>query len=299
GGVGKTTTTANLAAFFAAHGKKVLVIDLDYQGSLSAMVLSDHAYAQYIDQLLDEEPCKASELITGQKPSWVRHTAHPLEDRGFPKSRLIPATYWLAGTENAVQLRWLLQPKKTDIRYSLARALHDNDVRQTFDIVLIDAPPRLTTACIQALCASSHVVIPTILDKTSAAAVATFCNQLVILQKLWPRLKVAGVLPTMVEFNPVARTGELRETPLKQHEFDARQLAEDTMALALKRAQSPLDDASIFPLECSVPDKSFIGRQAGNRTAYTLKSAQSNEVREIFDRVGHELANRVALALDD
>lgn len=56
-------------------------------------------------------------------------------------------------------IQWLLRQTDDDLRYRLARVLLDDDIGKKFDIVLIDAPPRLTTATINALCASTHVLV--------------------------------------------------------------------------------------------------------------------------------------------
>jgi len=71
--------------------------------------------------------------------------------------------------------------------------------KEAYDIVIIDAPPRLTTASANALCASTHVLVPTILDNMSATAAV---NTLDAIQKLSdqvsPGLKILGVVPTFV-----------------------------------------------------------------------------------------------------
>jgi chromosome partitioning protein len=72
-------------------------------------------------------------------------------------------------------------------------------VQRTFDLIIIDCPPRLTTSEIQAFCASSHLLIPTILDRTSAEAVVSFRDQVETLKRadICPHLKYMGVVGTM------------------------------------------------------------------------------------------------------
>jgi len=84
------------------------------------------------------------------------------------------------------------------MRYNLAKLLHSQTVQDAFDLIVIDCPPRLTAGTIQALCASSHVVIPTILDKPSGESVTSFCEQLQLMQDagLCPHLKHVGVVAT-------------------------------------------------------------------------------------------------------
>lgn len=136
GGVGKTTMAANLAGYFAKDtGKRVLLIDLDFQGSLSSMVLRD-------DQRLPKEwqDSKASRLISGDKDAnWPSDVAVQVASLNI---WTIPAFYDVAQAENRLLVEWLTtEDPKTDTRYNLATILHSGVARQHFDIVIIDAPP--------------------------------------------------------------------------------------------------------------------------------------------------------------
>jgi AAA domain len=67
-------------------------------------------------------------------------------------------------------------------------------VSDTFDIALIDTPPRLTAGTINALCSSTHLLIPTVFDKLSAEAVGTFVKGVHVLQThLNPMIELLGV----------------------------------------------------------------------------------------------------------
>ena len=93
-------------------------------------------------------------------------------------------------------VEWLLGENPEDIRYTMAKLLHDPKTQSNFNRIIIDAPPRLTTACIQALCASTHVIIPTILDQLSVEAVQTFIDQVKLLKngEVCPHLRIAAIL---------------------------------------------------------------------------------------------------------
>src|SRR5262249_17872999 len=134
GGVGKTTLTANLAAYFSAAGKRVLLIDVDYQGSLSNMLLSADG--------LEEIPLGITELLAGNKDISSSFDQAVKRFSGvLPGSSIIPARYELASLENKLLVDYLLQDVDEDVRYRLATALLDPQIGQTFDLALIDAPP--------------------------------------------------------------------------------------------------------------------------------------------------------------
>jgi cellulose biosynthesis protein BcsQ len=218
GGVGKTTTAANIAAYLAsdpAWKKRVLLIDLDYQGSLSSMVLPDNDRwlpAPNLDSL-------ANQAVSGDFPPAL-FVSSAKECKQEPRLKVITAHYDLAQADNRLMVEWLLscahrspasflkslkEPwtvqnlfRRQDVRYNLADLLHSDPVREAFDLIIIDSPPRLTTSTVQALCASSHILIPTIMDKPSAEAVVAFCEQIKMLKEhdIAPHLRHIGIVGT-------------------------------------------------------------------------------------------------------
>ncbi len=90
-----------------------------------------------------------------------------------------------------------------DIRYNLAELLQSKAVRQEFDVIIIDCPPRLTTGAVQALCAGSHLLIPTILDQASAEAVVAFAEEIEGLKAgdVCSHIKYVGIVGTKVSSN--------------------------------------------------------------------------------------------------
>ena len=192
GGVGKTTTAANIGACLAERlVKPVLLIDLDYQGTLSAMSVADKSWIP--PPGTDSE---ASRLISSDKGESAQHIAGTGRyAAGQPKLRLIPAYYDLAQAENRIMIEWLIGDAKDDVRYRLAKILHDPAVRTAFSLIIIDCPPRFTTATIQALVAGTHLLIPTILDDPSAEAVVSFIRQTEQFRqsKICPEIDYIGV----------------------------------------------------------------------------------------------------------
>jgi len=201
GGVAKTTNACNLAAHYAMlvrsaapPHKPVLLLDLDYQGSSSSMTASnpDRVPRPTHDSL-------ATKLINGQLEPAQLLSVPMVQDPDMVDDlplRIVPAYYDLALAENRLLIEWLFGETPPDVRYQLARVLHDPVVQSNFSRIIIDAPPRLTTACVQALCAATHVIIPTILDRLSGEAVGSFLGQLETLKSanVCPHLRYGGIV---------------------------------------------------------------------------------------------------------
>jgi cellulose biosynthesis protein BcsQ len=91
--------------------------------------------------------------------------------------------------------RWLVGQSPKDVRFLLREALQSAQVQGAFGFVLPDCPPRLTTACVNALAASDYVVIPTLLHVPSSEAVPRQLRWLRHLRPLlFPHLRVLGVV---------------------------------------------------------------------------------------------------------
>ena len=112
----------------------------------------------------------------------------------MPGSAILPARYEFASLENRLLIDYLLQEDARDCRYLLADYLLDPERTDAFDLTLIDAPPRLTAGAINAFCASTHLLVPTLYDGLSAEAVGTFLNGADILKHtLNPCIDLLGV----------------------------------------------------------------------------------------------------------
>src|SRR5262249_24472422 len=154
--------------------RRVLLIDLDFQGSLSSMAFPDNDWLPPANQ-----SSLATRLISGDvTPSDVCQQALKVDLGTEPSNagrlKIITAYYDLAQANNRIMLEWLLEkddrppedlrqkfmhlmngkPTRTsDVRYTLAKVLHSPVIQQEFDLIIIDCPPRLTTSEVQAFCA--------------------------------------------------------------------------------------------------------------------------------------------------
>jgi chromosome partitioning protein len=233
GGVGKTTLAANIGAYFAKDWqKRVLLIDLDFQGSLSSMAFPGKDWLP-----AEHQSSRATRLISGDITPADFHLLPQkvdlnTDEKGPGRLEVITAYYDLAQADNRIMIEWLLEcshntpdnllhaliellkgkPLRTpDVRYTLAEVLHSDTVQKAFDLIIIDCPPRLTTSEIQAFCASSHLLIPTIFDRTSAEAVVSLCEQVETLKQagICPYLEYIGVVGTMWRPGRVAQTNAM------------------------------------------------------------------------------------------
>lgn len=203
GGVGKTTLAANLAAMLAKQRRcpqgqseekcRVLLVDLDYQGSLTSLCLTGAEIQRVRDQkrFMDGLLCQAAQH--GCATVCLQH--YSSQHTEVPGLWIIPADENLADIENQVMARWLVKPAGGDVRFLLRELLHAPEVAGAFDFVILDCPPRLTTACVNAYAAADYVIVPVIPDPTSTEAVPrqlrTLCNHR---RHLCPDLAVLGLV---------------------------------------------------------------------------------------------------------
>lgn len=276
GGVGKTTLTANLAAHFDAQGKRVLLIDLDYQGSLSQTALAAANIPRMqsvVDQLIRPGTTIGATLEDSQ-------TLTP----ALPNSRIQTCYYEFSDTETHEMVDWLSALRNGqsvgDVRFRLCSLLRQFAVQKGFDLVLIDAPPRFSTGTINALCASTHLIIPTLLDRMSAEAVIYFSRDVAAMRQrqLFPELKLIGVVPTLV---------------YQMDGFTARE--QDVIELLDRSLQPYWGPTHSVITTAAVPRKNAIGDIAGVGIGYfdAGERRKTQEVRRVFDRLGSVVATRI------
>jgi cellulose biosynthesis protein BcsQ len=265
GGVGKTTIATNLAAYFEArHGERILAIDLDYQGSMSSMLLADPINRR------ERTARGVMQLINGRNDTdWVQSESSQIR-LSRKDSRIMECDHPFSDFEAAIVWRWVMGDVGSDIRYHLARVLHSPQVQSRFNRVIIDAPPRMTAGFINALCAGTHLLVPTVLDVMSADRVGLFFNELSRMkEKLFPHLDVAGVVGTMKS----TKTETLRDSE------------REAIAEIKRRTENWLGKAGYFLDDALIPRNESIASAAGLRIAYYTN-------KDIFDPLGKAVFER-------
>ena len=177
GGVGKTTTSINLAAYLAMAGKKVMLVDLDPQANATSGIgINKHDIQKSTYHILLEE-LKIVDI---------------LQKTAIDNLWLAPSNLDLTGAE--VELVGALGRE-----YILKRALQVE--KNNYDYIIIDSPPSLGLLTINGLCAADSVIIPVQCEYYALEGLTQLHNTVrLVKENLNPSLSVEGVLLTMADF---------------------------------------------------------------------------------------------------
>lgn len=176
GGVGKTTSSINLATYLAHAGKFVLLVDLDPQGNASSGLGIN---------LADMEKNLYHAMIIGEHPSKII-----IKTREFGHD-LIPASQDLAGA--GIEL---VHMDNREFRlYNVLR-----EIRTNYDYIIIDSPPSLGLLTINGLVASDEVIIPVQTEYFALEGLSQLLNTISLVRdNLQPNLKIMGALLTLYD----------------------------------------------------------------------------------------------------
>ena len=187
GGVGKTTTCVNLAAYLADMGKKVLLIDIDPQGNGCVSVGVE----------VEKDKQTIYEVLIGE--ATISEAIYPSVMKGLD---VVPSTVDLSEAE--VDLVYIDNREKV-----LKEAL--TSIRDKYDYILIDCPPSLGLLTVNVLTATDSVIIPIQCEYFALVGLSQLMNtvRLVKLQ-LNPNIEIEGILLTMKDnrSNLVAQVSE-------------------------------------------------------------------------------------------
>jgi chromosome partitioning protein len=234
GGVGKTTTTVNLAATLADHGLRVLVIDLDPQGNASTALGIDHRRGtpSSYDALVDGTPLSDIAQESGEAPGLL----------------VVPATIDLAGAE--IELVSVVARENR-----LRKAIHGFDRvfatdENRIDYVLIDCPPSLGLLTLNALVAAEELLLPIQTEYYALEGVGQLLETVELVRaNLNPALWISTVLLTMYDARTRLSAGVAEEV---RHHFGDRVLR-TAIPRSVRVSEAPSHGRSVMTYDPASP----------------------------------------------
>lgn len=226
GGVGKTTTTVNLGVGLARQGKRVLLIDMDPQASLTVSLGNhDPDNLSYTVSDVMREIIVSGDLFT--QPS-VLHTGEEVD--------LMPASIDLCSVEVALV---------NEMSREQILKTYVDSIRDQYDYVLIDCMPSLGMLTLNALCAADSVLIPTQPEYLSAKGLEQLINTIGRVKKrMNPGLRIEGILFTMQDSRMVF-TRQISDA-IKQQYGIRTHIMENAIPRSVRAAETSAKGKSIF-----------------------------------------------------
>ncbi len=224
GGVGKTTTTVNVAAALSRTGARVLVIDLDPQGNASTALGVEHrpGTASVYDALVND--AALSDVV---QPT----TEHEL-------LQCVPATIDLAGAE--IELVSLVA-REQRLRRALDTFLENADA--AYDYVFIDCPPSLGLLTINAFVAAREVLIPIQCEYYALEGLSQLLRNIELIERhLNPALRVSTILLTMFD----SRTNLAQQVAQDVRDHFPSQVLETIIPRSVRVSEAPSYGQSVI-----------------------------------------------------
>ena len=228
GGVGKTTTTVNVAAALAKHGLRVLVIDADPQGNASTALGVEHhsGTASLYDVLLGD--MTLSEVIQ--------------QSNEFENLYVAPATIELSGSEIELVT---MEERESRLHVAVTDLLNNNDVINggRLDYVFIDCPPSLGLLTLNAMVAAREVLIPVQCEYYALEGLSQLLNSIsLVSNSLNAELEVSTLLLTMYD----RRTNLSNEVAQDVREYFPEQTLNTKIPRSVRISEAPSYEQTVI-----------------------------------------------------
>jgi chromosome partitioning protein len=231
GGVGKTTSTVNLAAALARNGARVLVIDLDPQGNASTALGIEHR----------SETISVYDVIINDEP--MSHVVQKSPE--FDELYCIPATIHLAGAE--IELVSLVA-REQRLRTALDLFLAESE--QMFHYVFIDCPPSLGLLTINAFVAAKEVLIPIQCEYYALEGLSQLLKNIQLIERhLNPSLSVSTILLTMYD----GRTNLANQVAQDVRDHFPDQVLDTLIPRSVRISEAPSYGQSVISYDANSP----------------------------------------------
>jgi chromosome partitioning protein len=231
GGVGKTTTTVNLAAALAHSGARVLVIDLDPQGNASTALGIEHRAEtpSVYDVIINDEPMSGVVQLSPE----------------FETLYCVPATIHLAGAE--IELVSLVA-REQRLHTALDKFLEETD--ELYHYVFIDCPPSLGLLTINAFVAATEVLIPIQCEYYALEGLSQLLSNIRLIEKhLNPKLTVSTILMTMYD----ARTNLANQVVDDVREHFPKEVLGTLIPRSVRISEAPGYGQSVISYDANSP----------------------------------------------
>ncbi|UCG53033.1 MAG: ParA family protein [Candidatus Latescibacterota bacterium] len=239
GGVGKTTTTANIGSGLTILGKRVLLVDLDPQSHLGhSLGVTNHGNGSTIYHVLRGEREAREALVQKELGARINRPNDKGEGAGATESRLhitvVPSSLDLAG----IDMELSTEPER---EFLLKNALAT--VAGDFDYTLIDCPPSLGVLTVNALAAADRVHIPVQTEYLALESLDKLLDTIDRVKQRWnPVLEVGGIIATRFDGRKVLN----REVVAKLKEHFGSLLFNRVIRENIALAEAPSHGLDIF-----------------------------------------------------
>lgn len=230
GGVGKTTTVANLGAALAELGRRVLVVDIDPQANLTT----------HLDQEIADDGPTIYEVLTGR--ATARDAIRETTTEGL---RLLPSSIDLSGAEIELVQE---MGRETILKGALEQYVREVAPEISFDFVLVDCPPSLGLLSLNALTTVTEVMIPIQTQFFALRGMSKLLEVVTLVRnRLNPELTITAIIPSIADL----RTRLTGEVVAEIRRYFGSKVTRTIIRTNIRLAEAPSFGQSIFQYDRS------------------------------------------------